>query len=207
MAGIKPGQVGQTINCNYMKYLACHCSCNNSLYAYASKLSPKDIDNAKSAKISKIRSMISSVRLEIHRMRGFVRLAPIGENVLYGYLKPRHNIGDQVAGILAHRCPNTILVLGNSSRSWISLYTKNGLSNIEDGPLDRVIEELGYEARTHDEKESIESLWQSYYDSQYRPERRNHKYFRANVTLTSMRSAKLKTEGKFTKTSLDDYMK
>lgn len=195
------------INGNYMKYLACHSSCSDSLYAYASKLDQKDIDNARSSKASKIRSMISSVRLEIHKMRGFVRLAPIGDNVLYGYIKPRHRIGSNVAGILAHRYPNTIIVLGNSSKSWISLYTENGLSSVEDGPLDSVIEKLGYEAKALDGKESIESLWQTYYDSQYRPERRNHNYFKKNVTLTSMRSARLKTEGKFTKASLDDYMK
>ncbi|MBN1785667.1 MAG: DUF4130 domain-containing protein [Candidatus Methanofastidiosa archaeon] len=191
---------------NYLKYLSCHCSCTEALYDFASKLSPKEIENARSAKVSSIRSMVSSVQSEIHKMRGYVRLAPVDEIVLYGYLRPKHRIGEQVANIFAHRYPKTIIVLGNANNSWVSLYTAEGLYHMSSGPLDEVVEKLRQLTNSPDKVDTIENIWECYYKSQYRPERRNLKYFHRNMTLTSLRSARLRTESNKCGNTLDKYM-
>ena len=54
-------------------------------------------------------------------MLAFVRLKALGSQVLYGYLKPRHRIGEHVCDYFARRAPGIIVVLGNGSESWISL--------------------------------------------------------------------------------------
>jgi len=191
---------------NILKYLTCHSACTASIYNFATRLSAADIENARDQKTSSVRSMISAVRLEIHRMRGYVRLAPLGDMVLYGYMKPKHQIGEIVSNIMAHRYPNTIIVLGNSNRSWISLYSSEGVSYMPGGPLERVVAKLK-ELTNRDVKDvPIQNVWDTYYKSQYRPERRNLKYFHKNMTLTSMRSTRSITESNKGGTTLDLYM-
>jgi len=189
-----------------MRYLSCHCECNGHIYNYAKKLKTSDIENARDQRTSKIRSMVSAVRLEIHKMRGYVRLAPLGDSILYGYLRPKHKVGGTVSKIMAHRYPSTIVVLGNSNRSWISLYTPEGLSFMESGSLESVMERLKQLTNINDEKASMQKLWENYYRSQYRPERRNLKYFHNNMTLTSMRSARTVCESNKCGTTLDEFM-
>ena len=68
----------------------------------------------------RLRKMVYAVMGEVHRMKAFVRLKPLGSQVLYGYLKPRHRIGGHVSDHFARRTPGIIVVLGNGSESWIS---------------------------------------------------------------------------------------
>ncbi|HOP08732.1 MAG TPA: DUF4130 domain-containing protein [Candidatus Methanofastidiosa archaeon] len=191
---------------NIMKYLSCHCACTEAIYNQAMRTTASDIENARDQKTSRIRSMISAVRLEVHKMRGYVRLSPLGDKTLYGYMRPKHNIGEMVSNIMAHRYPNMIIVLGNSNKSWISLYTSEGISYMSDGPLEKVVEKLGQLTKTSGEKTDIEGVWDVYYKSQYRPERRNLKYFHQNMTLTSMRSVRPKPESNKNGATLDSFM-
>ena len=106
---------------NFLRYLGMHENSSKRLMNRANCLTSKEIEISTDPDIVRIRKMVYNVISEIHRMRGFVRLKPFGPHVLYGYLKPKHKIGSQVCDIFARRTPNTLILLGNSSESWISI--------------------------------------------------------------------------------------
>jgi hypothetical protein len=74
----------------------------------------------------KIRNMAWDVQREIYRMKGFVRLAPMGKAAMYGFMKPRHRIGMEVCRHLAKRSPGTLVILGNPSESWSGAVYRKG---------------------------------------------------------------------------------
>ena len=102
---------------DFLHLLSLHKDATASLLDRASRLCPEDLDISTDPKVIRIRHMVSSVLGEMHGMRGFVRLTPLGKRVLYGYLKPQHDVGARVSVLLARRFPGTIIVLGNNCRS------------------------------------------------------------------------------------------
>lgn len=71
-----------------MEYLAAHRDCSEEILDYARMQTTEDIETGTEPKIVNIRRMISSVRTEIHKMRGFVRLVPVADEISYGFMEP-----------------------------------------------------------------------------------------------------------------------
>ena len=106
-------------DCHY--YLSMHEDCNERLLARARLFAPQDLEVSTDPDAIRLRRMIYAVMGEVHRMLAFVRLKALGSQVLYGYLKPRHRIGEHISDHFARRSPGIIVVLGNGSESWTSL--------------------------------------------------------------------------------------
>ncbi|MBN2251107.1 MAG: DUF4130 domain-containing protein [Candidatus Altiarchaeota archaeon] len=173
---------------NFMDYLKAHRDCTEETLEYANMLSCEDIDLATDAKTVRIRNMIRAVVLEIHRLRGFVRLVPLRDDVSHGYLEPEHETGRWIAMLLARRFPNTTIILGNHKRTWTARYAKNGMTYIDGGSIIDVLEASGKQT-DNDATGEMEQLWATYYYSQYHPERRNIKLYRKNMPEKALKAA------------------
>ena len=84
----------------FLHYLEMHKDRNTSIMNKARSLSYEELDVSTDMENIRIKKMVNSVLAEIHLMRGFVRLKPMGERVLYGFLKPQHDIGEIVCYFL-----------------------------------------------------------------------------------------------------------
>ncbi|MHC1598304.1 MAG: DUF4130 domain-containing protein [Candidatus Methanofastidiosia archaeon] len=191
---------------NYIKYLKRHNKCAREILAIANERSAKEIELATDRAGVRIRSMVSVVRMEIHKLRGFVRLTQLGECVLYGYLNPRHDIGDVVTEVLAYRYPHHIIILGNTYRSWAALYNAEGFYHTSNGSLESTLDHIRSFIREDGNCVSQKDLWDIYYKSQYRSKRRNLSYFYKNMTYSSLRSTRNVIESNTCGTTLDSYM-
>ena len=127
---------------NFLYYLSMHESCSEPLLCRAEKLTAEDVELSLDPEDVSIRKMIHSVLAEVYRMRAFVRLKPLGNQVLYGYLKPKHKTGGDICRYFARRSPFTIIVLGNSLESWISLCAGGRMLQGNSGSLEHTLEEI-----------------------------------------------------------------
>jgi len=151
--------------------------------------------------------MVMAVMAEVHRMRAFVRLAPLGETVLYGQLEPEHNTGERVVAILAHRFPGTVIVLGNRRESWVALYKGRGVHHARGAGLRTTVERLRGLLGGEEMNRDVEQLWKTFYHSQYIPERRNMRLFHQAMPKKSLRKAGLVVENDPDGcTTLDDFV-
>jgi hypothetical protein len=73
---------------NFLYYLSMHEKCSDQLLCKANKLSAEDVELSAHPQAVQIRKMVRSVLKEVRKMKGFVRLKPLGSRALYGYLKP-----------------------------------------------------------------------------------------------------------------------
>ncbi|MCC7568968.1 MAG: DUF4130 domain-containing protein [Candidatus Methanofastidiosa archaeon] len=178
-----------TIPYNFFQYLLRHDQCTPKLAAYARGRKAEDIEFAIDGRDASIRRMVASVRKEVHMLRGFVRLTAYGAYASYGYLKPRHDVGELVAELLARRYPHTVIILGNAYHSWMCLYGTEGVVQTEGPALASVLASLRDMLGCDSSPQSSEALWEVYYRSQYREKRRNLPYFRKSMTDTLRRSA------------------
>lgn len=192
---------------NFLFYLSAHEQCTEKLLAKAKDLTAEELEISQKPEIIGMRRMVYSVRTEIHRMRGFIRLKPLGANVLYGYIKPRHKIGNYIAERFARKNPGAIIVLGHSSESWISLCP------IDEGRiicghgegLTESLEKIKSALGCSEDGEDAEAIWNIYYQSQYCPERRNIKAFHRRMPGKALASAGLKIEQNKNGKTLDDF--
>lgn len=192
---------------NFLFYLSANESCTEKLLARAKDLTAEDLDISPKAEIVRMRKMIYSVRTEIHRMKGFVRLKPLGVNVLYGYLKPRHKIGGYIAERFAWRSPGVIIVLGHSSESWISILLGGKIISQHGGSLANSLEEIksALNCSGDRDREDVAAVWETYYASQYCRERRNIVAFHRRMPKEALASAGLKLERNKNGVTLDDF--
>ena len=102
---------------NFLGALKRHADCTETILKKASLLDRDDIEFSTDAEIIGIRKMINSVLGENHMMKAFVRLKPQGGKVLYGYMRPEHDVWTLVGRFFAKRFPGTVIVLGNNTRS------------------------------------------------------------------------------------------
>ncbi|MFW6196939.1 MAG: DUF4130 domain-containing protein [Thermoplasmatota archaeon] len=191
---------------NFMYFLRKHKDCTQSMIEKAHGLSAEKLETAVDDDIIKIRKMVRSVRNEIHKMRGFVRLKSLNEKVMYGYMDPAHDIGFDVTNLLAKRFPGTIIVLGNSSISWISIFIEDEIKKRTENNLRETLNRFEDIYSTKKEKDDREDVWETYYKSQYTPERKNKKLFKKNMPEKHLKSAGNKTERKFKSSTLKDYL-
>lgn len=190
---------------NFLYYLSMHRGCSEPLLHRAERLTPEDIELSPNPEAVRIRKMVYSVLAEIYRMRAFVRLMPLGERVLYGYLKPRHKTGIDICGFFALRSPRTIIVLGNNLESWISLCAGEILSSSSGRAMEQTLEELSGVLGSTERDNDIGAIWKVYYSSQYSPERRNLRAFHRRMPGTALGSACLEVEQNKNGLTLEDF--
>ena len=191
---------------NFMEFLPLHRDCEDSHLALAITFTAHELEIATDPRLIDIRTMVYAVMAEIHRMRAFVRLAPLGEKVLYGQLEPEHDTGERVASILARRFPGSIIVLGNRKESWVALHLGRGVHQAKGAGLRATVEHLKEMLGGREMSKDIDQLWKTFYHSQYIPERRNMKLFHQHMPKKSLRKAGLVVENEPDGcTILDDF--
>ena len=125
-----------------LRRLAAHRDSNARLMARARTLSLEEVEGSTDPEVLRIRRMALAVRGEVCRMRGLVRLAPLGDRVLWGRISPHHDVGFEVADFSARRFPGKLIVLGDGRRSWSSLYSEGALLHQEGGGLAATLAEI-----------------------------------------------------------------
>lgn len=190
---------------NFLYYLSLHESCSELQLSRAEKLTVEDVELSLDPEDVGIRKMISSVLAEVYRMRAFVRLKPLGNQVLYGYLKPKHKTGDDICRFFARRSPFTIIVLGNSLEIWISLFAGGRMLQGSSGSLEQTLEEISGVLGGVEKDRDPEEVWKIYYSSQYSPERRNIKAFHRSMPRDALDRAGLELEQNVNGLTLSDF--
>ena len=200
---------------DYHYYLSRHQDCNERLLARARKFTSKDLEISTDPDAMRLRKMVSAVMGEVHRMLAFVRLKPLGSQVLYGYLKPRHRIGEHVCEHFAQRTPGIIAVLGNGSESWISLCREGRIMRDHGRGIAETLERLrsAFDCPAYGPVVgnpnagdlNVDDLWQVYYDSQYCPEKKNLAVFRQRMPRRDQDAAGLRLVQNKKEVTLEDF--
>jgi len=152
---------------------------------------------------------------EVHRMKAFVRLSALGPCILFGFLKPRHRIGEIVCDHFARRNEGLIVVVGNGSESWISLCRDGRIWRARGNGLEESLERLKSalitgecgQDETGADQVDVDGLWHAYYDSQYCPERKNMAAFRRHMPRKDQESAGLRMVQNKRNETLEDFRK
>lgn len=196
---------------NFLYYLSLHRNCNDRLLARARDLTANDVEVSLHPQEARIKKMVYAVMGEAHRMKAFVRLQPLGTCVLYGFFKPRHRIGEHICDHFARRNAGIIVVLGNGSESWISLFREGRIWQEHAGGMAETLEKLKSVLHCREDgavvqNTDVEGLWQVYYDSQYCPERKNLTAFRRNMPRKDQEAAGLRLVQDRRNTTLEDFL-
>ena len=191
---------------NFAYYLSMHEKCSEQLLCMANRLSAEDVELCINPQALQVRRMVNSVRMEIHRMQGFVRLKPLGPWILYGYLKPRHKTGSHICRQFSQRSPSAVIVLGNALESWVSLCIGKHIFQSEGRGLNQSLQELKDLVEITSDDNYIEEAWKVYYSSQYCSERRNNQHFNRRMPRSSLDSADLKLEKNKNGLTLEDFL-
>jgi len=125
-----------------LRRLAAHRDSNARLMARARTLSLEEVEGSTDPEVLRIRRMALAVRGEVCRMRGFIRLAPLGDRVLWGRISPHHDVGFEISDFFARRFPGKLIVLGDGRRSWTSLYSDGALLHQEGCGLAATLAEI-----------------------------------------------------------------
>ncbi len=207
---------------SFCYYLSMHEYCTERLLARAKELQPMEVEISTEMEAVRIKRMVYAVMAESHRMKAFVRLAPLGSAVLYGFMKPRHRIGEHICDSFARRNEKTIIVLGNGSESWIALYRDGRIWRDRGGGMAETLEKLKAMMQCCQEgpgeekaaacdcncmgHSGVEDLWQIYYDSQYCSERKNLAAFKRNMPRRDQEAAGLRLVQNRRNATLDDFI-
>jgi len=202
--------VGLRVPENFLYYLSLHRQANERLLSLARDYPAREIELAFQPKQARISKMVFEVMGEVHRMKAFVRLSPLGEHVLYGFLQPRHRIEEHICDHFARRNEGTIVVLGSGSESWVALCRRGGVYR-DRGPgltetvqrLKKVLPDCG---EVGEQESNVEELWQVYYDSQYCRERKNVEAFKSHMPRRDQESAGLRLVQGRRETTLDEFL-
>ncbi len=189
---------------NFMRILNRHVDCTPSILSKASVLSREEVEFSTDPEVIRIRGMVNSVLAENHMMKAFVRLKPQGEKILYGYMKPEHDIWALVGRFFAKRFPGTVIVLGNNLLSHVFLFDGNAVNHSKTRSLTMTLKDLK-KLLGKTEAGNTEALWEAYYWSQYRPEAKNTRYFKQNVRAKYVKSAGITAETDSGGTRLEDF--
>jgi probable DNA metabolism protein len=181
-------------------YLSMHSECDERLLARAEEIGSNELEISLRREDVRIRRMVNSVMGEVHRMKAFVRLSALGPCILFGFLKPRHRIGEVVCDHFARRNAGMIVVVGSGSESWISLCRDGRIWRARGNGLEESLERLKSSLITGEcgqdgtgaDQVDVDGLWQAYYDSQYCPERKNMAAFRRHMPKRDLESAGLR---------------
>ncbi|KYC54331.1 MAG: hypothetical protein AMQ74_00083 [Candidatus Methanofastidiosum methylothiophilum] len=189
-----------------LDYLQMSKDVSQNLLEKSKNLSWYDLNISADQEIVKIRRKVGEIRSEIHRMRGFVRFNSLNENILFGYMKPKNNIGRLITDIFAKRFQENVIILGNEKKVWISYYSKNIYHRHEESRnLSEIVEEVKTLINNYQEIET-NKIWEVYYNSQYIKERENHKLFYKNMPRKHLKSAGNDIELRLNSSTLDEYI-
>jgi probable DNA metabolism protein len=206
---------------DYHYYLSMHLDCNERLLARARSITPQDLEIANDPVALRLRKMVYAVMGEVHKMLAFVRLKSLGSQVLYGYLKPRHRIGEHISDHFAQRTPGIITVLGNGSESWTALFRQGRITRDHGKGMAETLERLrsalnckadGLDLDNPDVDNpnagdlNVDDLWQVYYDSQYCPERKNLAVFHSRMPRRDQEAAGLRLVQNKKEITLEDFL-
>ena len=199
---------------NFLFYLRLHRDCSERLLARAENIRPEELETAIERENVRIRKMADEVAGEAHRMKAFVRLSSSGPFVLYGFLNPRHRIGEHICEHFARRNAGIIIVLGNGRVSWICLCREgriwrgrgNGLSESLEGLKSALKRDNGQQNEIGRDDLDVDHLWQIFYDSQYCPERENLAAFHRNMPRRDQEAAGMRLVNKKREASLEDFL-
>ena len=201
-------------NCSF--YLSLHREFNERLAARMVLIRPEELEISLQREDIRIRKMADDVAGEVHRMKAFVRLSSLGPNILYGFMKPRHRIGEHVCEHFARRNEGIIVVLGNGRESWISLCRAGRIWRERGSGLEESLIRLKSALKTEEggqdpagaglERMNMDRLWQAYYDSQYCPERKNLAAFHRNMPRRDQEAAGMRLVQNKRNASLDDFL-
>lgn len=190
---------------NFLLHLSAHKDCNERLLTLVEGLSAEDLEISVDPTLLRLKRMVGSVVIEVHRMRGFVRLTPLGSRILYGYLRPRHRIGWHVSDSLAQRNPGTVVVLGNGFESWTTLSFEGRVLHHHGMGLTETLERLATAFDGPEENRKLDEIWRIYYESQCSPERRNLEAFQKRMPKRALVESKLSIERNKNGVTLDDF--
>jgi len=191
---------------NFLLYLSFHENYSQRQLCMAKDLKPLELEVSCDPEMMLLRKMVYAVMSEMHKMWAFVRLKPFESYALYGYLKPKHKIGACVCDHFARRNPETMILLGNSKESWISLLSGGKIQHDHCGSLPHILDRLKSGTEDRDKSENAEKIWKVYYDSQYSPERRNMVLFQSRMPKRYLKSAGAGLERNPCDTSLYDFI-
>jgi len=189
---------------NFVEILERHSECSEMILNKATIIDPDTMEYSADAEVIRIRKMVNSVLAENHMMKAFVRLKPLGDRVLYAYLKPKHDIWTMVGLFFARRFPGTVIVLGNASQSWAFIIDGRKVMHHRGESLAKTLRELE-DALGNDGTENPDGLWNTYYWSQYRPEAKNTPYFRHNMPEKYVHRVGIRAETDSGATKLEDF--
>lgn len=189
---------------NFLLFLSAHRDCSEKLVALADGLTADEIEISVDAKALRLKRMVKDVMAEAHRLKGFVRLKPLGPRILYGYLRPRHRIGWLISDHFALRNPEMIVVLGNGCESWVSLSSGGRIMHHHGHSMPEVLEKLKT-AFSGSDDEDLEGIWRIYYESQCSLKRRNPEAFHRRMPERDLKSCGSTTARDGNCTRLDDF--
>jgi len=190
---------------DFLHYLSAHEDCSEQLLFRARNLSAEDLEVSTDAEVMRIKKMVHSVLTEVHRMEAFVRLRPLGPCVLYGYLKPRHRIGEIICDFFARRNPQTIVVLGNGHESWISFNYAGEILRKRGAKMAETLEQFKSSFNCSEEGRDVKDIWQAYYDSQYSPCHKSAKSSHKRMPRRDQKAAGLRMVQNKSIVTLDDF--
>ena len=198
---------------NFLFYLRLHRNCSERLLARAGQVETADLETSMQREHIRIRKMADEVIVEVHRMKAFVRLAPLGPFILYGFLKPRHRIGEHICEHFARRNAGIIVVLGNGRETWICLCRDGRIWRERGHGLEESLEGLKSALQSNNSMQNetsrddldVDRLWQTFYDSQYCPERDNLAAFRRHMPRRDQEAAGMRLVNKKREPSLEYF--
>lgn len=207
---------------DYSRYLSMHEKSSERLLIRAESFTARELEVSSSPEAVSLRRMVYAVMGEVHRMKAFIRLQPLGDRVLWGYIKPRHSIGRHISEHFARRNPGTIIVLGNGSESWTAFFRQGRMMRDHGRGLNETLDRLKSALKIPEkEKEAdaggadiavldangldADDIWQTYYDSQYCPERKNLQAFRQRMPARDQEAAGLQLMQKKREMTLEDF--
>ena len=198
---------------NFLFYLRLHRDCSERLLARAGQVEPADLETSIEREHVRMRKMADEVAGEVHRMKAFVRLTPLGPFILYGFIKPRHRIGEHICEHFARRNAGIIIVLGNGRVSWICLCREGRIWREHGRGLEESLKHLksalardnGGQNEIGRDDLDVDRLWQTYYDSQNCPERENLTAFHRHMPRRDQEAAGLRLVNKKKNASLEDF--
>lgn len=207
---------------DYSRYLAMHEKSSERLLATSERFTSLELELSADPEAVRLKKMVYAVMVEVHRMKAFIRLQPLGDRVLWGYMKPRHRIGEHISEHFARRNPGTIIVLGNGSESWTAFFRQGRMMRDHGAGLNETLDRLraalnipekenGADADVNVEGSGangldVDDIWQTYYDSQYCPERKNLQAFRQRMPVRDQQSAGLRLAQKKKEMTLEDFL-
>jgi probable DNA metabolism protein len=204
--------VGLRIPDNYLEILLLNRDCREADARIAMSMTKEEIEVRSDASVVRIRRMIFAVITDIHRMKGFVRLQPLGECILCGWMKPQHKIGEKVSSFFARRFPGTMIILGDERESWAAHY-RGRLQTASGGPLQEVCKAISKEFGVPAEgdigptnnDDDAGKIFEVYYGSQYTLERKNQAAFKRRMPSKSLREMGSRVERRGDCRSLDEF--